>query len=265
VWRTTRSSRENVLQSATPSRIPRLAARLADARVFHMGDWVCLSSPSAVGADDRVRPGVDRQRGCACTRDLDPTVSISSLAADRVRQREPAGREQLDGGHRRARWQRTRHLGPDLPALGLSIKPRAGSLTVEYCPGCIARAPIPGQVVYLPLPSGEPHRDDPEPNAASATGDHWQDGIAEGRRQTHMAVAFATRMHAGQQRPDGTPFIRHPPEVATRLDLAGAPDHLIAAEYPISSNVSAWGLRQRFSPRITEPVLAVTDDEQIAA
>jgi hypothetical protein len=118
-----------------------------------------------------------------------------------------------------------------------------------------------------PLPSGELHRDDPEPNTASATGDHRQDRIviAERLPQTHVAVAFATGMHAGQQRADGTPFILHPPEVATRLCLAGAPDHLIAAEYPTSSNVSASGLRQRFGPRITEPVLAVTGDEQINA
>jgi hypothetical protein len=101
-----------------------------------------------------------------------------------------------------------------------------------------------------PLPGGELHRDDPEPNTASATGDQRQDGIviAEGLPQTHVAVAFATGMHAGQQRADGTPFILHPPEVATRLYLAGAPEHLIAAEYPTSPNVSASVLRQRFAP-----------------
>jgi hypothetical protein len=42
-----------------------------------------------------------------------------------------------------------------------------------------------------------------------------------------------------QQRADGRPFTLHPPEVATRLCLAGAPEHLSAAEYPTSSNVSA--------------------------
>jgi (p)ppGpp synthase/HD superfamily hydrolase len=89
--------------------------------------------------------------------------------------------------------------------------------------------------------------------------------IAEGLPQTHVAVAFCHWHACRQERADGTPFILHPPEVATRLCLAGAPDHLIAAEYPTSSNVSASGLRQRFGPRITEPVLAVTGDEQIDA
>jgi hypothetical protein len=36
------------LRFAMPSRMPWLAARKADGRLFHMGDLVCSSSPSAV-------------------------------------------------------------------------------------------------------------------------------------------------------------------------------------------------------------------------
>jgi (p)ppGpp synthase/HD superfamily hydrolase len=36
------------------------------------------------------------------------------------------------------------------------------------------------------------------------------------------AISFL--LHAGQRRADGTPFILHPLEVATRLHFAGAPD-----------------------------------------
>ena len=42
-------------------------------------------------------------------------------------------------------------------------------------------------------------------------------------------MAYAERMHAGQRRADGTPFILHPLEVASLLHDNGAPDHLIAA------------------------------------
>jgi (p)ppGpp synthase/HD superfamily hydrolase len=121
-----------------------------------------------------------------------------------------------------------------------------------------------------PLPSNELYRDGFEPNRESATGDQRQDGIevAERLPQTRAAVAFATRMHAGQRRADGTPFILHPLEVATRLYVAGAPDHLIAAaamhDLIEKTDISALDLRQRFGPRIAEPVLAVSDDERIA-
>lgn len=47
--------------------------------------------------------------------------------------------------------------------------------------------------------------------------------------QTQAAIEYAERMHAGQRRTDGTPFILHPLEVASLLLYVGAPDHLIAA------------------------------------
>jgi hypothetical protein len=120
------------------------------------------------------------------------------------------------------------------------------------------------------MPSSELYRDGFAPTSARLTGAQQHDGIdiTEGRPQTQAAVAFATRMHAGQTCADGTPFILHPLEVATRLYLAGAPDHLIAAgvlhDLIEKTDVSASELRERFGPRITDLVLAVTGDERIA-
>jgi (p)ppGpp synthase/HD superfamily hydrolase len=96
---------------------------------------------------------------------------------------------------------------------------------------------------------------------------HRTPTFAPGLPQTQAAVAYARRMHAGQRRADGTPFILHPLEVATRLYFIGAPDHLIAAgalhDVIEKAGVSASDLRERFGYRITELVLAVSDDDQI--
>lgn len=92
--------------------------------------------------------------------------------------------------------------------------------------------------------------------------------VLKGLPQTQAAVAYAERMHAGQRRADGTPFILHPLEVASLLYFTGAPDHLIAAgvmhDLIEKAGVSASDLRKRFGPRITGLVLAVSDDDQIA-
>jgi (p)ppGpp synthase/HD superfamily hydrolase len=89
-----------------------------------------------------------------------------------------------------------------------------------------------------------------------------------GLAQTQAAVAYAERMHAGQLRADGTPFVRHPLEVAWLLYENGAPDHLIAAgvmhDLIEKTGVSASELRERFGRRIAALVLAVSDDDQIA-
>ena len=74
-------------------------------------------------------------------------------------------------------------------------------------------------------------------------------------------------MHAGQRRGDGTPFIDHPLEVASLLDRVGAADELIAAgvmhDLIEKTDVTASALRERFGPRITGLVLAVSDDDRI--
>lgn len=88
-----------------------------------------------------------------------------------------------------------------------------------------------------------------------------------GLPQTERAIAYAERMHAGQLRADGTPFVLHPLEVASVLYYAGAPDHLIAAgvmhDLLEKTDASAADLREWFGPRITGLVLAVSDDERI--
>ncbi|MBV9417060.1 MAG: hypothetical protein JO363_18895, partial [Solirubrobacterales bacterium] len=47
---------------------------------------------------------------------------------------------------------------------------------------------------------------------------------------TRAAIGFAKRMHAGQNRADGTPFVLHPLEVGSLLYYAGAADDLLAAD-----------------------------------
>jgi (p)ppGpp synthase/HD superfamily hydrolase len=86
--------------------------------------------------------------------------------------------------------------------------------------------------------------------------------------ETQAAIVFAQRMHAGQHRADGTPFVLHPLEVASLLCHAGAPDHVVAAgmmhDLIEQTDVTAAELRERFGPRITDLVCAVSDDERIA-
>ena len=85
--------------------------------------------------------------------------------------------------------------------------------------------------------------------------------------QTQAASAYAERMHARQQRADGLPFILHPREVASLLEDAGAPDDLVAAgllhDLIEKTPVTAGDLQERFGPRITGLVLAVTEDDRI--
>ena len=85
--------------------------------------------------------------------------------------------------------------------------------------------------------------------------------------QVHAAIEYAERMHAGQRRADGTPFILHPLEVASLLYYAAAPDHLIAAgvlhDVLEKSSASEEDVRRVFGPRITRLVLSVSDDERI--
>jgi hypothetical protein len=91
--------------------------------------------------------------------------------------------------------------------------------------------------------------------------------FAQSRPQTRAAVAFAARMHAGQCRSDGTPFILHPIEVASLLAGVDAPDHVVAAgmlhDVIEKADVTASDLAERFGPRITGLVVTVSDDDQI--
>ncbi len=92
--------------------------------------------------------------------------------------------------------------------------------------------------------------------------------FVKGLPQTQAAIAYADRMHAGQRRTDGTPFMLHPLEVASLLYSAGAPDHVIAAgamhDLIEKTDATASDLLERFGERITTLVLAVSDDERIS-
>jgi (p)ppGpp synthase/HD superfamily hydrolase len=92
--------------------------------------------------------------------------------------------------------------------------------------------------------------------------------FVRGLPQTQAAVAYARRMHGGQRRVDGAPFIVHPLGVVTLQYHAGAPDHLIAAgamhDLIEKTRVSPSEPRERFGARIPELVLAVSDDNQFA-
>jgi (p)ppGpp synthase/HD superfamily hydrolase len=92
--------------------------------------------------------------------------------------------------------------------------------------------------------------------------------FVKGLPQTELAIAYAERMHAGQRRADGTPFILHPLEVASLLYCARAPDHLVAAgvmhDLIEKTPARESDLREGFGSRIAALVLAVSDDDQIA-
>ena len=66
------------------------------------------------------------------------------------------------------------HQAPLLncPRCGLSIRPKASWLWLEYCPRCMGRAHVPVRLFSSPLRSGArppagaaPERTDPEPGA----------------------------------------------------------------------------------------------------
>ena len=82
------------------------------------------------------------------------------------------------------------------------------------------------------------------------------------------ALAYAETMHAGQSRPDGSPFILHPVEVALLLHDADAPDHLVAAgllhDVIEKTGATSWDVQARFGPAITALVVSVTDDDRIS-
>lgn len=84
---------------------------------------------------------------------------------------------------------------------------------------------------------------------------------------TQSAVKYADRMHSGQRRGDGTPFILHPLEVASLLYREGAPDDLVAAgvmhDLVEKTEAEPSDLRERFGPRVTDLVLAVSEDDRI--
>jgi (p)ppGpp synthase/HD superfamily hydrolase len=86
---------------------------------------------------------------------------------------------------------------------------------------------------------------------------------------TADALEYAERRHAGQTRAaDGADFIEHPLEVATLLYESGAPDHVVAVgvlhDTLEKTDAVPSELQPRFGDRITNLVLAVTEDDRIA-
>jgi (p)ppGpp synthase/HD superfamily hydrolase len=81
------------------------------------------------------------------------------------------------------------------------------------------------------------------------------------------ALVYAERVHSGQSRPDGSPFILHPLEVASLLYDAGAPEHLVAAgvlhDTIEKTDVTPSDLQARFGPEIIALVVSVSDDDRI--
>jgi (p)ppGpp synthase/HD superfamily hydrolase len=85
---------------------------------------------------------------------------------------------------------------------------------------------------------------------------------------TTAALEYAERLHAGQTRDaDGADFIEHPLEVAALLHESGAPDDVVAVgvlhDTLEKTEAAASELRPRFGDRITNLVLAVTEDDTI--
>jgi len=93
--------------------------------------------------------------------------------------------------------------------------------------------------------------------------------FVEGLPLTEAALAYAQRLHKGQRRAvDGAPFILHPLEVASLLYYAGATDPVIAAGvlHDVIEDTAALAsdLRGRFGRRVTDLVVAVSEDDRIA-
>ena len=86
---------------------------------------------------------------------------------------------------------------------------------------------------------------------------------------TQAAIAFARAHHGGQRRSsDGAPFLLHPLEVASLLELAEYPDRVIAAgvlhDVLEDTDVQSAELEQRFGPDVATLVALLSDDPAIA-
>ena len=96
----------------------------------------------------------------------------------------------------------------------------------------------------------------------------WITASEEQLPLTREAAAYAAHMHEDQRRADGSPFVLHPLEVGSLLHATGAPDHLVAAgvmhDLLEKTPASASDLQERFGPRVTGLVLAVTENERIS-
>jgi (p)ppGpp synthase/HD superfamily hydrolase len=86
---------------------------------------------------------------------------------------------------------------------------------------------------------------------------------------TKEAVAFARERHAGQIRDaDLAPFVIHPLEAASMVEVSGYPDHVVAAtvlhDVLEDTDTQRRELRERFGPEVAELVEVLSDDPAIA-
>jgi (p)ppGpp synthase/HD superfamily hydrolase len=98
--------------------------------------------------------------------------------------------------------------------------------------------------------------------------DGLQLSVARPLPLANAAVRFARQRHAGQRRKaDGAAFLLHPLEVASLLERAGAPDHVVAAgvlhDVIEDTEVERGELEARFGPDVAELVALVSDDPSI--
>jgi (p)ppGpp synthase/HD superfamily hydrolase len=85
---------------------------------------------------------------------------------------------------------------------------------------------------------------------------------------TRTAIEFARERHRGQLRDaDRAPFLVHPLEVASYLERAGYPDHVVAAavlhDVLEDTDADRSELEARFGPEVSDLVALVSDDPAI--
>jgi (p)ppGpp synthase/HD superfamily hydrolase len=85
---------------------------------------------------------------------------------------------------------------------------------------------------------------------------------------TRKAVRFGVERHRGQERDsDRAPFVVHPLEVASLLERAGYPDHVVAAavlhDVLEDTDTDRAGLEADFGREVAQLVAAVSDDPTI--
>lgn len=94
-------------------------------------------------------------------------------------------------------------------------------------------------------------------------------GFLAGSEPARAAFEFAAQAHAGQDRKgDGSPYIRHPVEVARLLHREGVDDDVTTAAALLhdvveDTDVDAAEIRERFGSEVHALVEAMTEDKSI--
>jgi len=92
--------------------------------------------------------------------------------------------------------------------------------------------------------------------------------FVQGSELLRRAHAFASVVHADQQRRDGSPFISHPEGVAGLVSEAGNDEQIVATallhDVLEKSPVEASEVEARFGEQVRALVAAMTEDDRIA-